>query len=49
MSSDAHKTGFTHFKDYLNIKTYYNVNLNYDEVTDDWFDNYFAAGVRAHA
>ena len=43
MSSDAHKTGFTHFKDYLNIKTYYNVNLNYDEVTDDWFDNYFAA------
>ena len=35
MSSDAIRPDLRISNDYLNIKTYYNVNLNYDEVTDD--------------
>lgn len=42
LATDAHVTGFSHFKDYINSKAYHDVNVNYDTLADKWFSCYFA-------
>lgn len=38
----ANPTGFTRLKDYIDAKAMYDVNVNYAELVDKFFDGYFA-------
>lgn len=38
----ANPTGFTRLKDYIDAKAMYDVNVNYVELVDKFFDGYFA-------
>lgn len=38
----ANPTGFTRLKDYIDAKAMYDVNVNYTELVDKFFDGYFA-------
>lgn len=38
----ANPTGFTRLKDYIDAKAMYDVNVNYNDLVDKFFDGYFA-------